>query len=49
LLKSLDGLLADPQQAKKIGAAARETVERYQGATEKTLEAISESLSRRFG
>ncbi len=49
LLKAIDHLLSDPQRARALGEKAKETVARYQGATAKTLEAISEILLLRSG
>ena len=45
LLEKIRYLLANPEQAATIGEAARKTVEKYQGATSKTADAIKELLT----
>ena len=47
LLRETRDLLSDNERAKRIGEAARRTVERHQGATVKTLEVIAGFLNRR--
>lgn len=46
LLMQIRDLLAGPEKAERIGEAARQTVKKYQGATLRTVEAITGLLNR---
>ncbi len=46
LLASIRELLKDPEKSAAMGEAARKAVEKYQGATSKTIGAIEELLTR---
>jgi len=45
LLVEIRNLLANPDRAERMGAAAKQTVLHYQGATEKTVQAITELVN----
>jgi 3-deoxy-D-manno-octulosonic-acid transferase len=49
LKTAIQGLLRNPEQAKAMGDAARQTVENCRGATARTIDAISEVLAQGAG